>query len=367
MSTTTIVALFVIGALASIAFHELGHFVPARAFRMAVSDFSVGFGKPLVTLRRNGIAYRLRLLPLGGFVKIHGMRPGEAMPAEPNGEAFVARPAWQRFVVAVAGPSANVVLAWVLLALAGLALPLQQVSTQIAADTGGLQAGDRVVVVAGTEVGSAQALGAHLEQASGPLAVDVARGGDVRSVRVASVEELGGALGVETTRMPLAAAAGGASALLRLLTYEQFVGLGTALTPSNAVDDLRGGFAGEQRSGEGGLMSIVGLGHVVAQQGGAESDGIPALVWLLFLLAALNLALALVNLLPVTPLDGGHAALAVIEGSVSWVRAAFGGEGAFFLPRLLVSGVTVGSIAVLLTLGTTLVALDVVNPLSLQG
>lgn len=98
--------------------HEFGHFAVAKLCGVRVETFSIGFGPRLFGWRRGDTDYRLSLLPLGGYVKMSGDTPGE-LPSGDPGE-FNAHPRWQRVLIALAGPIANFLLSFVLLALVGM-------------------------------------------------------------------------------------------------------------------------------------------------------------------------------------------------------------------------------------------------------
>ncbi len=110
--TAFIVFLFVIGVLVFV--HELGHFVVAKLFRIRVEVFSLGFGPRLLGFRRGETDYRISAIPLGGYVKMLGENPEEIGRGPLPPEAFLARPKWQRFLVALAGPAMNLLLALLL-------------------------------------------------------------------------------------------------------------------------------------------------------------------------------------------------------------------------------------------------------------
>ncbi len=143
--------LVVIGVI--IFVHELGHFLAARLFRIRVRVFSIGFGARLWGFERGGTEYRLAMVPLGGYVAFSGIDP-----SNPTGDAgdFITKPRWQRMVVLLAGPAANVVLSIVLIAavlvagteLAGprdLSAEIGAVAPDSAASEAGLQAGDTIL------------------------------------------------------------------------------------------------------------------------------------------------------------------------------------------------------------------------------
>jgi regulator of sigma E protease len=93
--------------------HEFGHYAAAKFFGVRVDVFSVGFGKRLAGFRRGETDYRLSALPLGGYVKMAGENPLESRSGAAN--EFMSHPRWQRFVITIAGPAMNILLAIALL------------------------------------------------------------------------------------------------------------------------------------------------------------------------------------------------------------------------------------------------------------
>ena len=136
--------------------HELGHFLAAKALGVKVVKFSIGFGPRLLGFRRGETEYRLSLLPLGGYVKMAGDEPGAELAPEDRGRGFLEAPPWKRFVIAFAGPAANLlfpVVIYFALAMAqnGSPVPgpvLGTIMPGSAAERAGLRAGDRVVSIA---------------------------------------------------------------------------------------------------------------------------------------------------------------------------------------------------------------------------
>jgi regulator of sigma E protease len=100
--------VLLIGALVFV--HELGHFACAKACRVKVLRFSLGFGPRLLRFSRRGTEYCVSLIPFGGFVKLLGEDPADEVPAADRGRAFHEKPLWQRFIVVLAGPAANLLL-----------------------------------------------------------------------------------------------------------------------------------------------------------------------------------------------------------------------------------------------------------------
>jgi regulator of sigma E protease len=103
----TLAVGLVLGLLVFI--HEFGHYAAAKLCGVRVEVFSIGFGKRLLGFKRNETDYRLSVLPLGGYVKMSGENPFEASTGDPG--EFMSHPRWQRFIIAIAGPFMNVLLA----------------------------------------------------------------------------------------------------------------------------------------------------------------------------------------------------------------------------------------------------------------
>jgi regulator of sigma E protease len=116
---TLVGAVLVLGVM--ILVHEFGHFAAAKLLGVRVEVFSIGFGKRLFGVRRGETDYRISALPLGGYVKMTGVSAIEMPEERPEGASandegeFLKHPRWQRLIIAVAGPFANVVLAVTLL------------------------------------------------------------------------------------------------------------------------------------------------------------------------------------------------------------------------------------------------------------
>src|SRR5512141_1702285 len=106
IATNAVAFLIVLGFL--IFFHEAGHFLVAKLFKVRVLVFSFGFGKRLFGFRRGDTDYRISLVPLGGYVRMAGDTPEEQQGAP---DEFFAKPKWQRFLILLAGPAANLVIA----------------------------------------------------------------------------------------------------------------------------------------------------------------------------------------------------------------------------------------------------------------
>ncbi|MDE3181550.1 MAG: RIP metalloprotease RseP [Acidobacteriota bacterium] len=158
MATDIVVVAVVLGFM--IFVHELGHFVVAKHFGVRAPVFSIGFGKRLWGFKRGGTDYRISLLPLGGYVKMDGEDPTEANRDDPGN--FLAKSRWQRFLIAVAGPSMNILTALILLAVlykfhyekpvfAGQPARVGDVEAGSPAAKAGIKRGDLIVRFGGRE------------------------------------------------------------------------------------------------------------------------------------------------------------------------------------------------------------------------
>jgi len=139
-----------------ILIHEFGHFAAAKYFGVRVEQFAIGFGKRLIGFRRGGTDYRINALPLGGYVKMSGENPMDDRTGDPG--EFLSHPRWQRFIIALAGPFMNVMLAIALLTgvyMVHFAYPADLderavvgwVNPDTPADKAGIQRGDTIIRV----------------------------------------------------------------------------------------------------------------------------------------------------------------------------------------------------------------------------
>lgn len=188
ISTNILAFVFVLSFL--IFFHEFGHFLVAKLFKFPIEVFSIGFGKRLFGVKRNGTDYRISLVPLGGYVKIVGLGPDESDVVAGEAQPTLRGARWQRFLVMLAGPAVNLVLALLLTAGAfviGRELPkylgeppvVTMVDTGSPAEHAGFLAGDRILSLSGTSVSTWEEVIPRLSLGSREkIAVEVLRGSE---------------------------------------------------------------------------------------------------------------------------------------------------------------------------------------------
>ena len=150
--------LITIGILVLI--HEWGHFAVARFFNVKILRFSLGFGKPLLswTGKKDNTKYTLSPIPLGGFVQMLGENSEEEIKPEEKDRTFSAKPAWQRFLIVLAGPLINLIFAVLAFSLVfmngveGVKPEILHINEGSLAQKAGLRAGDLLLEIDGTEI-----------------------------------------------------------------------------------------------------------------------------------------------------------------------------------------------------------------------
>ena len=195
--TTLLAFLFVLGVL--IFVHELGHFLAARRIGVRVLTFSLGFGPKILKVTRGDTEYCVSAIPLGGYVKMAGESPEDPRSGAPD--EFMSKTKWERFQVLIMGPMMNILLAVVVLAIVlaqGAEVPayderpplLGGVEKGSVAERAGLQQGDRLLTVAGSDVPTwRDADIAILTRPNQDVPVTFDRGGRTQSVTVRPSEE----------------------------------------------------------------------------------------------------------------------------------------------------------------------------------
>lgn len=210
-ANSTVALIVVLGII--IFFHESGHFLMAKAFRMRVFIFSFGFGKRLFGFKRGDTDYRVSLIPLGGYVKLEG-EPDDVISEDtaPRGDGndFLARPRWQRLLVYVAGPAMNAVLAvltFTVIFMLGVGVPgvrydvptIGAIEPGSPAEAVGLLPGDTITKFDGEPATDwEQVQIGILMRPNRDIAMEVTRGASVIPVTVRSrmIEEKMGDIGV---------------------------------------------------------------------------------------------------------------------------------------------------------------------------
>jgi regulator of sigma E protease len=347
--------------------HEAGHFFTARAVGMSPRKFYIGFPPALFRVRRKGIEYGIGTIPLGGYVKIPGMhRPapsdldvhfGRALAEESHllaplehvkrrltegdmegarglldeleealkgaelseaarksarkglvelrdglgGDAYWRQRTWKKVAVIFAGPGTNLAFAigifFALFLLVGgkATRTIEEVQEGTPAQSAGLRAGDQIVAVNGTSV-RADRISREITTSEGrPLTLSVVRGGQRVELGPVRPKVTDGAyrLGFRLKADPLGPAASFSQSLRLTGTVTKEIGASLGRLVQGSRKEV---------------SSPVGIVEGSSQ---AIEQGYETYMWVLGLL---SLSLALLNLLPLLPLDGGHIAFSIIEG-----------------------------------------------------
>ncbi len=303
------------GFAALIILHEAGHFMAAKAVGMRVERFSLFFGPLLVKTRRGETEYGIGPIPLGGYVKITGMNPNEEIPQEVLPRAYYNQPVWKRVVVILAGPGMNLLIAFVIIWALFMSNGTAVTSNRVAAVSKGspaataLRSGDQILSVDGV-TGSVEAirnqLGTHRcagAQVNGCLAAAPATVTVRRGARV-STFELRPRYSAADKRPLLGFSFGSRSQPVGPTHAASLTATGLWGITKQTVSRIVQIFEPQDRKQ---LHGVVG-GYTVTQESFATSTTLA-----LEVLALISLSLAVINLFPFLPLDGGHVFWALAE------------------------------------------------------
>ncbi len=292
------VLVAIVGLSVLVVIHELGHMLTAKAMGVKVTEFGVGFGPPLVKKRLGKTAYSLRIILLGGFVRMAGMNDDEEGP-----ESYRSKTAWRRALIIFAGPFANLLAAVLIFTVVfivgvptGVNPEVEQVVPGSLAAEVGLRQGDRIVAVDGVSV-------EEWEDFQGVVG-DKRPGDEVTFVveRNSERQEYSGAL-VADPQDPKKGIVG-VFPVLVYTSYGPLEALGYGVKTTIQVIGLFGWFLGQLVTGEMNFYeNATGPVGIVSVSSEVASEGTFAFAQLL---AFISLNLAAFNLLPILPLDGGH-------------------------------------------------------------
>ncbi len=340
----TDVLIVVAAIVIMVMVHELGHFLTAKWSGMKVTEYFLGFGPRVWSVRRGETEYGVKAIPAGGYVKIIGMTNLEEVDPADEPRSYRQQPFHRRLLVAVAGSTMHFVMAfvliWAVLAVIGIPGPGTVVIQGLTAWQGppsparaaGLHAGEEIVAVDGhrvTRFGQVAAVtGSHVGQ---PVRLEVRSGKGTRTVTLVPVDgehvrvdgqrvlpkkdPTPGLIGVDLTYAPvrtgpLVAVGDSATAFAR--TFDaSILALGHVFSPSGLATyfhELSSAKAAQRAARQGTRPESIYGAVRTAVQGAQAGIGD-----LLAVLISINIFIGLVNLFPMLPLDGGHVAVAVYE------------------------------------------------------
>lgn len=423
------VVVFLVGVAASIALHEVGHMWPAKRFGVKVTQYFVGFGRTLWSVKRGETEYGLKAIPLGGYVKLVGMLP-PARGADPHelrkadtglfsqlisdarhaeyehvtdddlDRLFYRKPWWQKLIVMAGGPMVNVAISAVLFAvlIAGFGIDEPTTTVNAVADCAisdaeagractdadpitparkiGLQPGDRIVTFNGRPVETWDEVTSFIRANGDRVATfGIERDGSHLEMSVATT--VIARASIDDPKKTQKVGFLGVEPKFEPVRH----GLPTVGTvmwgytkatvdvivhlPQRMVDVAKAAVGAPRKAN--GPISVVGASRVAG-----ELVTIDDPTWrersvrIIGLLASLNLFLALFNFVPLLPLDGGHIAGALWEAvRRGWAKVR-GRPDPGYVDVARMLPVAYGVGALLLVMGVLLIYADIVNPVRLS-
>ena len=304
-----------VGFALLVVLHEFGHFIVAKWVGMRVERFMLFFPPVLWSVKRGETEYGIGAIPLGGYVRISGMNPREELTPEVEHRAYYKQKPWKRIVVILAGPAVNLIIAfvilWAVVVFNGKGVITDEVESVATGSPAAevLRPGDRILAVDGVRGSTAELreqIGTHIcerEPTQGcqgsPAKLTVQRG--ERTVELTARPEYD----AEVKRPLLGFSFGG-----ELQTVGPVDGVGESATlmwdiTTATVSAITKIFYDSEARDE--VSSVVG-GYETTRQA-INTDIIVAIQ----ILAIISLSLAIINLFPFLPLDGGHVFWALAE------------------------------------------------------
>ena len=421
------VVLMVVGLAVSIALHELGHLWPAKKFGVRVGQYMIGFGPTLWSRRFRGTEYGFKAFPVGGYISMAGMYPPSPRAASRDGRAaggffatmvqdardandetlhgeddthvFYRLPVWKRIVVMLGGPTMNLLFAMVLFAILLTGIGVQTATTTVArlsecvpttsssecaasapaapAEEAGIQAGDTIVSIDGEPVADFDEATAIIRSSPGEqLTFVVERDGTEQSLQVTPATIQGEVTAADGTTTTEEVGFVGIGPSVEYVTQPIWAGPQMALQNVGAVAGIIWQLpakvwetgvdlvTGEERDPNGPL-SIVGAGRLSGEVAAADSPILNRVAGFLSLLASLNIALFVFNLIPLLPLDGGHVAVALWDGlKRAWAKL-FRRPPPKPVDATKLVPITFVVVIALIAMGAVLILADIFNPVSL--
>ncbi len=345
--------VFIVALVAIVVLHELGHYLTAKWSHMKVTEFFIGFGPRLWSIRKGETDYGVKPILAGAYVKIPGMTNLEQVDPADEPRTYRQQPFHRRILVASAGSIMHYVVAFAL--ALGLALFVGvPTGTQVtvtgftkwsgqratAAQLAGMKPGDRIVSVDGERVSSTTQLSAVIQAKKGrPVSIVVDRAGRRSAITVrpqlghvvttgrAQGEEVLGAgpkarwlIGIQTGLVPVFTSRNPWQAVVWAgddignVTRLTVIGFGHVFSPGGLTSlfhQVTNPQAAKQAAANpvksNRVLTVIETARLATQ---AEAKGA---YYFVSILIALSIALGILNMLPMLPLDGGHVAIAVYE------------------------------------------------------
>ncbi|MFF3401188.1 M50 family metallopeptidase [Streptomyces sp. NPDC002659] len=371
------IALFAVGLLISIAWHELGHLSTAKLFGIRVPQYMVGFGPTIWSRHKGETEYGIKAIPAGGYIRMIGMFPPgddgriesrstspfrsmiedarsaafeELKPGDEN-RLFYTRKPWKRVIVMFAGPFMNLVLAVAIFLGVAMAYGFATQTTEVAgvqkcvisqsedrdtckkgdpvspAQAAGLKVGDKIVAFNGEPVSDWTTLSNHIRETIGPAAITVERDGKQQVLKATLAKNLVVRKDSDGEPVPedfVEAGYLGFAARTEILplSFTDSVdrmgdmienGVESIVALPSKIPDLWNATFSDGERKADSPVGVVGAARISGEVLNLDVPTQSIIATFMMLLAGFNLSLFLFNMLPLLPLDGGHIAGAVWE------------------------------------------------------
>ena len=314
MGITLLSFVVVLGVL--IFFHEFGHFLIARLFGVGVEKFSLGFGPRLIGKKFGRTDYRISAIPLGGYVKMVGEEPdAEVAPADIP-ISFTQKHVLKRMCIVAAGPFFNILLAVIIFfsifLISGLFIlkaSVGEVREGSPALAAGLKPGDEITAIDGKPVSNWNDMTEIIGASNGrTLKISVKRAGtDLVFQITPELIPAKDIFGEDIKRYVIGISSGGEFNTRKL---NPFQAMAESFRQTYNIIELMVVIIGKLITGSISTDTIGGPIMIAKMAGDEAKTGIENLI---FFLALISVNLAIINLLPIPVLDGGHLLFFIIE------------------------------------------------------
>ncbi|MFD9223861.1 M50 family metallopeptidase [Streptomyces sp. NPDC060064] len=371
------IALFAVGLMVSIAWHELGHLSTAKLFGIRVPQYMVGFGPTVWSRNKGETEYGIKAIPMGGYIRMIGMFPPgedgriearstspwrgmiedarsaafeELKPGDEN-RLFYTRKPWKRVIVMFAGPFMNLILAVAIFLGVSMSFGFATQTTQVAgvqqcvisqsedrdkcqksdpvspAQAAGLKKGDKIVAFNGEPVADWSELSNHIRETIGPATITVVRDGRQQVLKATLAKNMVAEKDGQGQVVPGKYIAAGylgfaAQTEIQPLSFGESVNrMGDMIENSvdsivalpSKIPDLWNAAFSDGERKADSPVGVVGAARISGEVLNLDVPTQSIIATFLMVLATFNLSLFLFNMLPLLPLDGGHIAGALWE------------------------------------------------------
>lgn len=300
-----LVSLIVLSFL--IFFHELGHFLAARAMGVRVEVFSIGFGRRIFARRYGDTEYRLAMIPLGGYVRMKGQDDSDPTKKSLDPDSYTVRTPLQKIFILFAGPFANFLLAYIFYVIVAwmgtmtLGTTVGEVVDGTPAQKAGLLKEDRILMVSGRPIRTWKELGETIQKAPGTIDLEIEREGRTMILFMTpEYRESENIFGEKIQKQMIGVMA---APVFIHVDYGFFEAFGIAFNQTVEASTLIVKGVEKLITGVVSPENIGGVVSIVDYTAKASEAGIAAL---LLLAALMSVNFGVLNLLPIPALDGGH-------------------------------------------------------------